>query len=439
MAVVFTSLDVLGSMQAVRSTVDTTSGFTSSSLDPLPNDIRHGMIAMGIIGLFSSVSTVALFSFITYRMVAWRKYYDHPIASNQIFVLIYNLLLADLQQALSFLFAFHWVAQNRLVGPTTACFAQGWLIQIGDVSSGLWVLSIGVHTFVNLVLQKSIPMKLFIALVIAIWAFCLILTAIGPITHRDDFFVPAGAWCWINSKHESARLYLHYVWIFLAEVGSVVIYTAVFFVLRGRLADVVVKQHSAGLSSSNQNGNEEFKGAGGLTTTTVVTTSATDAFQASRQRISKAARYMVVYPSAYVALTLPLAAGRVAAMTGRDVPTMYLAVAGSVIASCGFIDVILYISTRKALVRSSVGVKSDRRNTGNELAHSYSRRNGERDVIRMEGLQDAAKERGRPRMPTGTIVVSKSVMRSEDSFGTTAEMSPAISRSESLKSLVEKR
>ena len=194
MALVSPNLDMLNSMPMIRSTINATTGFTSSSLDPLPQDIRHGMIAMGIIGLFSSVSTFSLFIFITWRMISWRKYYDHPIASNQIFVLIYNLLIADFQQALSFLFAFHWVSENRLVGPTNACFAQGWLIQIGDVSSGLWVLSIGIHTFVNLVLKKSIPMKAFVAWVISLWAFCLILTAVGPITHKEDFFVPAGAW-----------------------------------------------------------------------------------------------------------------------------------------------------------------------------------------------------------------------------------------------------
>jgi hypothetical protein len=430
------SLDALGLIHAIRSTTNATSEYTSSSLDPLPNDIRHGMIAMGIIGLFSSVSTVGLFIFITYRMIAWRKFYDQPIASNQIFVLIYNLLLADAQQGLSFLIAFHWVSQNRLVGPTTACFAQGWLIQIGDVSSGLWVLSIGVHTFVNLVLQKPIPMKMFIAWVISLWGFCLILTAIGPITHREDFFVPAGAWCWINSKHEGERLYLHYVWIFLAQVGSVCIYTTVFFVLRNRLAEVVVKQNSAGGNSSNNTQSKEFSKVGGPTTTTIVTTSATDPFLASRQRIAKAARYMVVYPFAYVALTLPLAAGRVAAMTGRNVPTVYLVVAGTMMASCGFIDVVLYISTRKALVKSSVGVKSDRI-MGNGIARLKSRT---RDAIRMEGLKvpDVDGQGRSSQLPRGTIVVSKSVIRSEDSFGTTAEATAAFSRSDSLQSLVDK-
>lgn len=177
----------------IRSTLNTTA-FVGSSLDPLPPDIRHGMIAMGIIGLFSSLSTISLIIFITWRMITWRKYYDAPIASNQIFVLIYNLLLADFQQALSFLIAFHWVSENRLVGPTNACFAQGWLIQIGDVSSGLWVLSIGVHTFTNLVLQRKVPMKVFIGWVVCLWLFCFILTAVGPIIYKRAFFVPAGAW-----------------------------------------------------------------------------------------------------------------------------------------------------------------------------------------------------------------------------------------------------
>jgi hypothetical protein len=168
--------------------------YVSSSLDPLPDDVRRGMISMGFFGLVSSISTLSLLIFITYRMVYWRRYYDEPIATNQIFILIYNLLLADFQQALSFLISFYWISQNKLVGPSPACFAQGWLIQIGDMSSGLWVLAIAVHTFVSLVGQKVVPMRTFVAAVISLWMFCLTLTAIGPIMVRKNFFVPAGAW-----------------------------------------------------------------------------------------------------------------------------------------------------------------------------------------------------------------------------------------------------
>lgn len=152
--------------------------YAASSIDPLPADVRNGMIAMGSVGLLSTISTLSLIVFITYRMIYWRQYYEHSIATNQIFILIYNLLLADFQQALSFLFSFYWIAQDKLVGPSNVCFAQGWLIQIGDLSSGLWVLAIAVHTFVGLVLQRQIPFPAFIAGVITLWVFCLVLTAV---------------------------------------------------------------------------------------------------------------------------------------------------------------------------------------------------------------------------------------------------------------------
>jgi hypothetical protein len=185
--------------------------FVSSSFDPLPDEIRRGMISMGIFGLISSISTLSLLIFITYRMIYWRKYYDEPIATNQIFILIYNLLLADFQQALSFLISFYWISQNKLVGPSVACFAQGWLIQIGDMSSGLWVLAIAVHTFVGLVGQKQVPMRVFVFCVITLWMFCLALTAIGPIMIRKDFFVPAGAWVsWLYSHRAALVLIFNY-------------------------------------------------------------------------------------------------------------------------------------------------------------------------------------------------------------------------------------
>lgn len=184
----------------------------SSSLDPLPKDIRNGMIAMGIVGLLSTISTLALFLFITYRMIYWKRFFNAPLARNQAFVLIYNLLLADLHQALSFLFSFWWISQNKLVGPNRICDAQGWLIQVGDVSSGLWVLAIAVHTFISLVAQKQVPHGIFVAAVCLVWAFVLALAGSGPARSPDAFFVssltlsgipnkaniflqvPAGAW-----------------------------------------------------------------------------------------------------------------------------------------------------------------------------------------------------------------------------------------------------
>ncbi|CAG8953924.1 hypothetical protein HYFRA_00010885 [Hymenoscyphus fraxineus] len=418
----------------------------SGNLDPLPLDVRNGMIAMGVIGAISTASTFALLVFITYRMLFWRKYYLRPVATNQIFVLIYNLLLADLQQAVSFLIAFHWIAKNKLVGPSPICFAQGWLIQIGDLSSGLWVLAIAIHTFINLVLQKTIPFSMFVVAVVLVWLFCVILTIIGPITHHKNFFVPAGAWCWIGEHHETERLSLHYLWIFVSQLGSLVIYISIFFSLRTRLAQTSRSQPRVSENSSGLQSQSFHKSTATGTTTIVTGQSQSEHFAVSKQRILRTARYMVVYPFAYVVLTLPLAAGRVAAMTGRRPSLVYLCVAGAMMASSGIVDVVLYIYTRKALVRSNVGMKNPTATTINTPLSPYPRGNALKNNETWNDEWNSAEEGRNTRMPStntestthrenmgeGQIVVSRSVTRVEDDYNSKP------GKAESLRSLVDR-
>lgn len=205
--------------------------------------------------------------------------------------------------------------------------------------------------------------------------------------------------------------------------------------LRKNLSGFSLQHGSDGLgSSNNETENKSFNKPGTINTTTVITTSVSDPFLVSRQRIAKSARYMVVYPFAYVALTLPLAAGRVAAMAGKSPPLSYLAVAGVLMSSCGIVDVVLYITTRKALIRTNVGVKSSRI-VGNGLTKvetAGSRRQKSRDTINMEDLNT-------PSVPASGIVVSKSVTRSENSFATHGEPHSSMERSDSLRSLVNKQ
>ncbi|KAI9051946.1 hypothetical protein LZ554_004201 [Drepanopeziza brunnea f. sp. 'monogermtubi'] len=329
----------------------------TTNLDPLPPGIRNGMIAMGIFGVLSTASTFALMAIITHRMIFWRRYFDRPIATNQTFVLIYNLLLADFQQALSFVISFHWLAQNKLVG-SPACFAQGWLVQIGDVASGLWVLAIAVHTFINIVGKRTIRYRTFVIAVVLVWMFSLFLTVIGPIRSKDEFFVPAGAWCWMNETHTTERLYLHYIWIFISQLGSLVIYMSIFFfLLRSSLAVSSKSQEPAVLTSASSIDSRTSPFKESPTTTTTIISTGREQFLASRTRILKIASYMVVYPFAYVFLTLPLATARIASMVGRPPPLVFFPVFGALMASCGFVDVILYLTTRKALIQSSVGPK----------------------------------------------------------------------------------
>jgi hypothetical protein len=72
----------------------------------------------------------------------------------------------------------------------------------------------------------------------------------------------------------------------------------------------------------------------------------------SSNRIHRIARYMVLYPITYVILSLPLAAGRMYSMTGKNPSIAYYCVAGGLMTSSGFVDAILYAFTRRVITLS---------------------------------------------------------------------------------------
>lgn len=60
---------------------------------------------------------------------------------------------------------------------------------------------------------------------------------------------------------------------------------------------------------------------------------------------------MVVYPIAYVALSLPLPAGRLAVWSGDKVSLTFYCIGATLMTSCGLADTILYTITRRVLIR----------------------------------------------------------------------------------------
>jgi hypothetical protein len=67
-------------------------------------------------------------------------------------------------------------------------------------------------------------------------------------------------------------------------------------------------------------------------------------------KLTRATKFMVMYPFVYVVLTLPIAVGRMVAMTGTETPDTFFVVAGCLLTSCGWIDALLYTLTRRVLV-----------------------------------------------------------------------------------------
>lgn len=70
------------------------------------------------------------------------------------------------------------------------------------------------------------------------------------------------------------------------------------------------------------------------------------------KRVRAISNLMVVYPAVYVICTLPLASARMSAMTGETPSLARLCLAGAMITSNGWLDVLLYTCTRRIMIFS---------------------------------------------------------------------------------------
>lgn len=67
----------------------------------------------------------------------------------------------------------------------------------------------------------------------------------------------------------------------------------------------------------------------------------------SLRRLNRVVCYLVLYPIIYIALTLPLAIGRMENVTGHPPSVTYFCIAGSLMTLSGLCDTVLYTLSRK--------------------------------------------------------------------------------------------
>lgn len=163
-------------------------------INPLPDLQRTGLIVVSALAMLSLIATFSLLCFFTYRFIFWKKYYRRYIGYNQYVVLMYNLALADFIQGLGFIVSLRWISQNSLHATDPACFLQGIWLQIGDPMSGLFVLAIALHTFMQVSLGRQISHRMFVSIVVGLWIFGIVLVVI-PIGIAGQYvWMPSVAW-----------------------------------------------------------------------------------------------------------------------------------------------------------------------------------------------------------------------------------------------------
>jgi hypothetical protein len=124
----------------------------------------------------------------------------------------------------------------------------------------------------------------------------------------------------MTTQHPALRLWTHYFWIFSAQFLNLVLYAIMFFQLRRKISQSKI------LGSS---------------------------YTESLKRLNRVVTYMVLYPIAYIVLTLPLSAGRMASVSGHSPSVAYFCVAGALMTLSGLCDTLQYTLTRKSVVLES--------------------------------------------------------------------------------------
>lgn len=179
-------------MQAIKPPKSTLDSITT--LDPLPPVLRHGLTAVSFLGFLSFFSSTSLFFYLTHKFIKWRLRGHSGKGYNQFLLLIYNLVIADIQQSLAFLLTVRWLAEDKIDVQTSTCWAEGWFVSTGDLASGTWIFAIAVHTFFAVVKGKKLPYSTFLAVIAGLWLFIYTLAIVGVASHGKDFYVRAGAW-----------------------------------------------------------------------------------------------------------------------------------------------------------------------------------------------------------------------------------------------------
>jgi hypothetical protein len=83
---------------------------------------------------------------------------------------------------------------NEIKVGTATCFAQGWFVSTGDLASSVFICAIAVHTFFGVVKNYRLPTTIFYLSILGLWVFVYLMALIGPVIHREDFYVRAAAW-----------------------------------------------------------------------------------------------------------------------------------------------------------------------------------------------------------------------------------------------------
>ncbi|KAF9526925.1 hypothetical protein CPB83DRAFT_895778 [Crepidotus variabilis] len=278
-------------------------------------------IESGIASILAStfVLSFALFKWLKRTVNSWgRGNLMRSDASDS--GLFLNLMFADLIQACGWLPNIKWMV-DATITDGHLCTAQAVLKQVGLVGTCLTSLAIALHTFGVLVLRWKPSRHLNKAIILCVWVVTALIVIIPAATPRNEpLYGPAGFWCFITPRWKTLQLTGMYLWIWIAAFSMLILYSIMFGVMRGWLNIGGSPNGEAPVDS------EEDKQAKAI------------------------AKMMLFFPAVYIFTILPNSLARWLTTAGHDIPSEFILFGNTVFGSSGFLNFILFLLTRPAIV-----------------------------------------------------------------------------------------
>ncbi|KAG2756619.1 hypothetical protein P692DRAFT_20868286 [Suillus brevipes Sb2] len=236
-----------------------------------------------------------------------------------------SLVLSNVFLTAAGLVEFVWIKQSGIY-QGSMCTFQAVLVQIGNWSTCFFSVAIGIHTCNSLVFRLYQISYLSIVVIAFGWIMSLVI-ALAPVS-QAGVYGPVTVSCGVTAAYPSKTFGLEAFPVILVSVLSVLIYSLIFFVLRGVL-------HVKGGIKFN------FKAQGRWC-------AVTDSEEYHRFIVA-IAKTMLWYPIAFASLLLPIAVANMARVSGRAVPFGADVFAHVCCSMLGLVDVGLMYNTFRVL------------------------------------------------------------------------------------------
>ncbi|KAK2603088.1 hypothetical protein N8I77_009571 [Diaporthe amygdali] len=243
---------------------------------------------------------------------------------NPLLVLIYMLLIADIIQSTSFIPNLVWVNHDAITVRSESCWAQGWLRSQGDVASAIFAAAVSINTYLLVVHRYTMPSKALRLIVASVWSFSFIIVAAGVWASNNGrghggYFVRVDTWCWISQEYAGYRLWTHFSWV-LAML-SIIVLACIGTAIKIRVPDPNGPRRGL------------LRVVGGVR------------IQLRNPRKTGHHPAFLIYPLVYFVCCAPMAIGPMILASGVTVKQGYFLWAGAMIASNGWLDVLLWSLT----------------------------------------------------------------------------------------------